>query len=380
MARGNLIQGQGSGKVGDVVFMVRQGQQVSRVYTESGARSGKEASEAARIQRVKFGSGSNQWNLYRYVCTRMYRRGRLGRQSDYNYFVKKNAALLPYLGKGENASGVRVLQPGIMSEGSLGRIELVHSYNPTWTETTNIIVVSDSTISIAETIGWAATMGSLKAALALAYPNARKVSYLFSVADEIEIEEGGLSYASQNVNHSAVSIDLYKESTPGENTTTIKEYFSARVKSQKLAGIINGQALTMCVGSNILYFRTANQEDATFLGKVGVLFFATDDNVGDCYTTILPADGVNPSAGCYADWAGYRTNSSLRIACDSYGYQSGVMRDEIASLGNEINVLAQGYAARLASIDAEAHGAFLKSIGDVSQVQAKAVRKATEEK
>lgn len=380
MARGNLIQGQGSGKVGDVVFMVRQGQQVSRVYTESGARSGKEASEAARIQRVKFGSGSNQWNLYRYVCTRMYRRGRLGRQSDYNYFVKKNAALLPYLGKEENASGVRVLQPGIMSEGSLGRIELVHSYNPEWSESTNIIVLSDSTVSISQQVGWSSLLGRLKSVLALAYPNARKVSYLFSVADEIEIDEGGLSYASQNVSHNAISIDLYKESTPGEDNLPIKEYFASRIKSQKLAGIINGQELTMALASNILYMRTANQEDATFLGKVGLLFFATDDNVGDCYTTILPADGVNPSVGCYADWAGYRTNSSLRIACDSYGYQSGVMRDEIASLGNEINVLAQGYAARLASVDAEAHGAFLKSIGDVSQVKAKAVRKATEEK
>lgn len=380
MARGNLIQGQGSGKVGDVVFMVRQGQQVSRVYTESGARSGKEASEASRIQRVKFGGASNQWGLYRYVCTRMYRKGRTSSQSDYNYFVKRNVSLLPYFSKEENLAGVHVLQPGVFSEGTLGRIELVLQYNPEYSEGTETFKLLDASVNIASAINWAGNLVGLKAALRDIYPNARKVTYLLSFASELTLEEGSSQFVSQSVKHYPVVIDLYDEIVPGEESQSIRAYFGDRVSDPVLSAIINAQLQSIAVGSTIFQIRPASEAENASLGRLSVLVFGTDDIASDAYTTVLPEDGVNPTAGAYSDWAAYRTQNSLRIAADSYGYQSGVMRDAIASAGNDITAQVSAYAARLAKVDENASVAYLKSVGDVSAVQAKVVRKATEEK
>lgn len=379
MAIGNLLQGQGSGKVGDVVFMVRQGQQVSRVYTESGARTGKEASEASRIQRVKFGSASNQWGLYRYVSTRMYRTGRTSRQSDYNYFVKKNNLLLPYLTKEENASGVHVLQPGVFSEGNLGRIELLHYYSGTYTAEEASLVLFCNSADFGEAIQYSATMGTLKARMQNIFPGARKVTYLFSVASEVTIQEGGQSFISQTVNHYPVVIDIYDEVTPGENLLTIAQYFSSKVKEATLSSIFDGATALFSVNQSSIYLFAKNESQHTFLARVGVLLFATDDNASDCYTTSLPESNINPTSGVYVDWVGYRTASSLKLAAISYGYQQGVMRDTIASYGNGIGEAITTYAHQLARFSKAMSANYMKSVGDASEVQAKVVRKSAEE-
>lgn len=380
MARGNLIQGQGSGKVGDVVFMVRQGQQVSRVYTTSGSRSGKEASEASRIQRVKFGGASNQWGLYRYVSTRMYRKGRSSKQSDYNYFVKKNLPFLPYFTKQENADGVHVLQPGVFSEGTLGRIDLIHVFNQTFTEGQYGIGLADSGVYMSEQTLWSDTLASLKANLQVAYNNARKVTYLISRAQNVTIEEGEETFISQVVRHHTIIIDLYSEVTPGEDAMTVAAYFASKVSDASVASIITAQSNAVAVNNNVFLLWPASAAETNVLGTLGVLVFASNDNVSDCYTTVLSEDGVNPLAGPYAPWASYRTAGSLRVAADSYGYQAGVMRDNIASSGNDISAQVQAHAARVASVDAKASADFLKSVGDITNVQAKVVRKSAEEK
>lgn len=380
MARGNLIQGQGSGKVGDIVLMVRNGQQVSRVYTTSGSRSGKEASEASRIQRVKFGGASNQWQLYRYVCSRMYRKGKSSKQSDYNYFVKRNATLLPYLSKEENVAGVHVLQPGVFSEGTLGRIELVISYNPVYSESSYAFKLYDSGVNVPTTIQWGATLSQLKSVLRSMYSSARKVTYLFSFATEISLEESAFTFTSQRVQHFPVVIDLYDEITPGEDEQTIKEYFVSKISDATLSDIITAQTATFASNRIIFTLNPTSQSMTESLGRLSVLLFATDDNATDCYTTALPEDGINPTAGAYADWAAYRTTNALRVAADSYGYQTGVMRDDIASAGNEIAIQVQAHAARLAQIDANASASFLKSVGYVEQATAKEVVKTAEKK
>ena len=380
MARGNLLQGQGSGKVGDVVFMVRQGQQVSRVYTESGARSGKQASEASRIQRVKFGSASNQWLLYRYVSTRMYRRGRSTRQSDYNYFVKRNQPLFPYLTKEENASGVHVVQPGVFSEGNLGRIELAQYFNPEFISSQASLKLTDANASIPEAVYWSSGMLQFKESMQKAYPTARKVTFLFGITNELSISEGGASFSSQSIVHESVVVDLYNEITPGEISMNVSGYFSSQVKNKELKALFTSLSTDLAVNQTIFTIIPPAESAMPLLSRLAVLFFASDDNVNDCYTTTLLEDGVNPTAGAYADWAAYRTQGSLRQACDSYGYQSGVMRDTIASAGNDISAQVAAYAARLAKLDEKASVAYLKSVGDVSQVQAKVVRKSAEEK
>lgn len=377
MASGNLIQGQGAGKLGDVVLMVRNGEQVARVYTKAGARSGPQASEASRIQRIKFGAASNQWSLYRYVSTRMYRKGKTSNQSDYNYFVKRNQPSFPYLTKSENADGVHVLQPGIFSEGTLGRIDILQLYASPSSGNPYHLTVKDLSVSNVPGILWTADVASLKAALRSLYPNARKVTYLFSVASDTALELEGVTVLTQSVSHSAVILDLYSQSMSGENDMTLAAFFSSKMSNPSLAAVIESQTRPFCK-DNALFFLWADGETINpIINSFGLLLFATDDNASDCYTTSLAEDSVDPIKGVYSVWASYRTPESLRIAADSYGYQGGVMRDDIASSGNEISLAATRYAAKLRSIDPAAAEDYLASIGDVKTVKAKAVRKPT---
>lgn len=362
MSRGNLIQGQASGKLGSTVLMVRNGQQLARVYTTAGARSGSQASESARIQRVKFGSASNQWALYKYVSTRMYRKGRKTSQSDYNYFVKRNNQLLPYFTKEENATGVHVLQPGVFSEGNLGRIDLLLQYNPTSAATASKWTISDTNIAGLRAILWTDTVKSLKQALAAVYPNATKITYLLSVASSVSLEESGELFLSQNVNHNAIILDLFNEATPGEDTQTVAAYFASKVSDATLASLLSAQISGFCAGSVLALIRTEDEAMVSYLGGLGAMLFATNDNASDCYTTILDAAAVNPTRGAYSIWASYRTTEALRNAAESYGYQSGVMRDVVASYGNDLTEQVQAYAARLAMVDAAAAKAYVQDV------------------
>lgn len=353
MSRGNILQGQASGKLGDTVLMVRNGQQLARVYTTSGARSGDQASEAARIQRVKFGSASNQWGVYRYVCTRMFRKGKRTNQSDYNYFVKRNALLLPYLTKNENADGVHMLQPGVFSEGTLGRIDLTQAYNPTYSEGTAAIRIYDANVSNASTLQWTSTMASLKALMRAAYPNATKLTYLFSTAPIVNIEMEDYEIITESVNHYPVIVNLYEEATAGEDAMAIKDYFANALTGSAISTIISSQNGIIIGNKLLLGIYATNQALVDTLGSVGVLLFATNDSVSDCYTTSLPESGVNVEAGVYAFWADYHSQFNLRRAAESYGYQSGVMRDRVAGAEAELQDANAAHYARLAAIDAD---------------------------
>lgn len=380
MSRGNILQGQASGKLGDTVLMVRNGKQLARVYTTSGARSGESASEAARIQRVKFGSASNQWSLYRYVCTRMYRKGRKSNQSDYNYFVKRNSELLPYLTKTENADGVHVLMPGQFSEGSLGRIELVHSSNPSASGAGALVSVSDLNATLDQFVATNSPMSTFKSVLADAYPNARKITYLISIPSEIEIAEEGVSFVSQFVTHGTVIVDLYNEVTPGENSQTVVEYFASHVSDAKLKAAFSLQGThAFAQGSTLLKLCADEGVDTKYVANLGVLVFATDDLASDCYTTILQDTSIPSTVGAYALWAGYRTQSALRVAADSYGYQSGVMRDDIASVGDDLTAQQLAYVAKLRHISAELADEMAAELAK-APATARVVRKAVEPK
>lgn len=347
MAQGNILQGQAAGKLGDTVLMVRNGKQVSRVYTTSGSRSGDAASLAARLQRVRFGAASNQWQLYRYICTRMFRKGRQTKQSDYNYFVKRNVDLLPYLTKTQNADGVVCLQPGQFSEGNLGRIELLSSYAAATETAPAKLVLSDTLHTMGTGLNWSGTVGTLKTRLAQAYPNARKITYLFITASETTIEESGETFYSQFFVRSAVILDLYEEIESGENTQTLTAFFSSHVAEVNLKSIISAETSQFSGSKSLISIHTSDENLIPSLMSTAVLVFATNDLVSDTYTTILPEDAVSPSLGAYKLWATYRTAAQLAIAADSYGYQSGVMRDDISDVGADVSPLANAYMAKL---------------------------------
>lgn len=374
MAQGNIIQGQASGKLGDTVLMVRNGTQVSRVYTTSGARSGDAASFAARLQRVRFGSASNEWQLYKFICTRMFRKGRNTNQSDYNYFVKRNVDNLPYFTKLENADGVCCMMPGQFSEGNLGRIELLSSYWSGGSVDVAHLGVSDTINPMGVTVSWPDTVAVLKARLKLVYTNARKVTYLIVTTSETIITEGGEAFTSQFFQHHPIVVDLYSESTPGENQMTIKEYFASKIQDPMLVTLINGQSTHFAVSNQSFHVVSSTEESAKLVNSMGVLIFATNDLVSDCYTTILPATSVNLTRGVYSIWAGYRTANALQVACDSYGFQSGVMRDEVASYNGSDTELINAYTAKLRAFMPDQIESFDKDLKALGDTKIKAVR------
>lgn len=367
MAQGNIIQGQASGKLGDTVLMVRNGTQVSRVYTTSGARSGDTASLAARLQRVRFGAASNEWQLYRYICTRMFRKGRTTNQSDYNYFVKRNVDNLPYLTKLQNADGVCCLMPGQFSEGNLGRIELLYILGHSTSSQRSFVQLADTINPTSSSLNWSATMAQLKSALQAVYPNARKLTYLFVLTSTNEITEGGDTFTSQFYQHHAVTIDLYAESRSGENAKTIAEYFSESVSNHILSDLLAAQTSVFFQAGRSIIVRANEAADDAVVDSLGLLLFATDDLVSDCYTTILPASAVPTTTGVYKIWGDYRTQSALQIAADSYGYQSGVMRDEVASSDERDLEAVAAYTGRLKVLDRDAAKEYAESLTEVSE-------------
>lgn len=379
MAQGNIIQGQASGKLGDTVLMVRNGTQVSRVYTTSGARSGESASLAARLQRVRFGSASNQWQLYRYICTRMFRKGRGTNQSDYNYFVKRNVDNLPYFTKLENADGVCCMMPGQFSEGNLGRIELLSRYLGGSGDNRATAQISDTINPMGTTINWTATVGTLKDRLKMVYANARKVTYLIVSTSETTISETSEVFVSQFFQHHPVVVDLYKETTAGENNQTIKEFFASKVADPTISAVINTQAAGFCSSGTSFSIKSDTADHDAVIDALGLLLFASNDLVSDCYTTIVPASSVSITRGVYTVWGGYRTDNALQIACDSYGYQSGVMRDEVAAVNDAQSAQTAAYTAKLAAFDPEAAAAYVEELKAMPAGQYKVVRKQIEE-
>lgn len=96
MARGNLILGQGAGKLGDVVLFRNAGQQQARAYV-SNPKNPKTYKQA--LQRSKFASVSLAYQYFKLIIDRStrYKNGR----TAYNDFLKNNIAVAPYASKSE---------------------------------------------------------------------------------------------------------------------------------------------------------------------------------------------------------------------------------------------------------------------------------------
>lgn len=96
MARGNLILGQGAGKLGDVVLYRNAGQQQARAYV-SNPKNPKSYKQA--LQRAKFASVALAYQYFKKIVDRStrYKDGR----TAYNDFLKNNIAAAPYASKSE---------------------------------------------------------------------------------------------------------------------------------------------------------------------------------------------------------------------------------------------------------------------------------------
>ena len=369
MAQGNIIQGQAAGKLGDIVLMVRKGKQVARVYTESGARRGDQATEAARMQRVKFGSASSEWNLLKYFITRMYRKGITTKESYYNYFVKKNYELLAYFAKAENASNVHVLMPGLYSEGDFGTIDIFTTIEDRTTSSDCAMSVVDLNHQATKTINEASLLTEWQAELKKMYPNSEKVNYLIMIANNIDVDEGDYTALTQYINYYNVTISMLEDYSKTEAETTVKDYIAKTVTDTDFNELISGFSATFCDTKGTIFKVEENTKlQNSILNRLMVLVFATNDKANNCYTTRVSETSIPPK-GIWAPWYGYRTEPSLYFAMSSYGYQTGVMKDEIAGVNDNAYTAASAYAARLEKIDANSAASIKTALStDTSKV------------
>lgn len=328
MAKGNMLQGQATGKVGDIVFMVRNGQQVARVYTSAGGRSGDQASIAVRRQRVRFGAASNQYLLYRNIVRGMYRTGKSTKQSDYNFFVRENVDLLPYLTKDENAAGVKCVMPGTFSRGTLGSLQYSISF---WEvgEDEWLFEVSSLSSGSASAIKWNDTVADLKTALKAMFPNARKVNYSlgYIIRNELSVPSG--SAYSHTLDRGDVIFDLYDSDPNVPDTGTIAQYFAHYAPTVLQAALGTLTTETFCDGSVIFQVATSGDISSNLLSAMYINIFATNDQVGDCYTSTLDSITAPEDDGYLSLYDSLRTADHRQVAEDSYGYATGVMRTNI---------------------------------------------------
>lgn len=328
MAKGNMLQGQATGKVGDIVFMVRNGQQVARVYTSAGGRSGDQASIAVRRQRVRFGAASNQYLLYRNIVRGMYRTGKSTKQSDYNFFVRENVDLLPYLTREENAAGVKCVMPGTFSRGTLGSLVFRLTYANAGIGNTQYAVRSSSH-SIPTSLDWTDKVGDLKDALKLAFPNARKITYLLGIILPAQNTTPQGTVYSQSLSRGDVVFDLYEEDANVGDDKTIADYFEYYKPASLPANLISALESTFCEADFLFQWDMASELASALFPFVYCLVFATNDQVGDCYTSTLSEIDVPSDNGGLSLYSTLRTDDHRQVAEDSYGYATGVMRTNI---------------------------------------------------
>lgn len=328
MAKGNMLQGQATGKVGDIVFMVRNGQQVARVYTSAGGRSGDQASIAVRRQRVRFGAASNQYLLYRNIVRGMYRTGKSTKQSDYNFFVRENVDLLPYLTKEENAAGVKCAMPGTFSRGTLGTlIYSISDRTPEGGSRTYSINVSD--LAPANDVDWDDMISDFKDALKSIFPNARKVTFavIHLLLTEVFTPRG--VQWSHTFERGDVIFDLYQEDANVADDSTVQAMFE-RYAPSFYSGFWNDLVGTPILTTRkLLNISSEGGADATLFDTMYILAFASNDQVGDCYTSVLDGLYVPDSDGGLSLYSKLRTDNHRQVAEDSYGYATGVMRTNI---------------------------------------------------
>ena len=323
-----MLQGQATGKVGDIVFMVRNGQQVARVYTSAGGRSGDQASIAVRRQRVRFGAASNQYLLYRNIVRGMYRTGKSTKQSDYNFFVRENVDLLPYLTREENAAGVKCAMPGTFSRGTLGNLSFSLNVAEAAGGVTNYNITAAG-VGINAPISYSDTVATLKTALKAALPNARKVTYALCAIYKTELDTPSGVVNSHSFERGDVVFDLYEEDPNVQDSATVADYF-LHYAPVSVANVLFEEIEGTFASTNKL-FQISSDDPlvAQVLNLLYCLVFATNDQVGDCYTTNLSALNVPDSDGGLSLYSTLRTDDHRQVAEDSYGYATGVMRTNI---------------------------------------------------
>lgn len=351
MGKGNIFMGNAKNKVGSIVFYQKGSDQVYRKWTDAGARKGKEASYAARAQRVRFGAAAAAWRAFRYVCTRMYNVGKKPEQSDYNYFTYLNWRYLPYLTKTYNEIGFTCCVPGMYSRGNLGQLNLYLKATFEADREQTTVTVDSYDVQTSDAIQVTDKVSKLKSVLKLAFPNADKISYLYMFQKDTNVAVGNANYRIPQIRVQNFVIDLINETVEGEDDDTVLNLITRQVESgTPLYNLITRQ--------QYLFEKTAlatlsYQADEIGAGEYEILplIFATNTRANDCYTTTVFPGAFPTNIGPFRWWALNRTASAFNRAASSYGYTSNVMQTDIADTGVAVVSYMQLYIDRLKMTD-----------------------------
>ena len=146
MSKNNMLLGYARGKVGDLVFARRLGQQTTRAYN-SNPRDAKTRSQVT--QRVKIANVIAMYRALKNVCNHSFEGLGVG-QSSYNAFVKANlTGNTVSLTKEAASLGACIVAPYLISRGSLASIVV----EGTGADAVTNISVGNLTISGTTTIG-----------------------------------------------------------------------------------------------------------------------------------------------------------------------------------------------------------------------------------
>lgn len=126
MSKGNMLLGQARGKVGDLVFYVRNGSQQTRPRNRQPANP---QTRRQMAQRVKLGAPvgfyKRQAKFFQFAFKKK------EKESFYNAFMRYNMNLGAYLTREEVVNGYKVPGPYIIADGNMPSISVVSATNIT---------------------------------------------------------------------------------------------------------------------------------------------------------------------------------------------------------------------------------------------------------
>lgn len=369
MAKGNMLLGQASKKLGSVVFYKRNGQQVSRVWTDSGARSGIDASYPARVQRVRFGAASNEWKSFGYISTRMFKAGKKVTESDYNYFTKKNWQYLPYLTKRQNELGITMPIPGQYSQGNYGDLRLSIDFKEDEVKHLDTYKIAIDGYHYNETLTWGFNVRNAVTAFKSLFPYSDKVIYALGIIYGKTIIDGKGAYVNGAVVWKPVIFNLNSTDETYLNKT-IFEHFVDEIGDTNITDNLTNPAESVFMDEtyvlNISVDHPAEQASAF---KLLPLVFVTNDTANDCYSTMILPGNFSVENPAFVFWRMYRTQNAFDAACSSYGYTQGVMQTRAAVSDYGFLEMQSDYIKGLAKRDKELYNVY-NTVADTKGIDA----------
>lgn len=118
MSKNNMLLGFARGKVGDLVFSRRLGQQITRAYNPNPANP---QSSDQMAQRTKLSGLVNVYRCLRVILDHSFTDRKNG-QTSYNAFVSANMPIAPRLTADQAKNGVVVVLPYLVSRGTLPKV------------------------------------------------------------------------------------------------------------------------------------------------------------------------------------------------------------------------------------------------------------------